>query len=348
MKDLNLIENLIYLIVKNYWRIGLTNDKGFIFKPIIILFVLILLIFKNIVSFINNDYYFSKIMADYTHDWEFGIQWKICEILWASRELLIQLITYYDIKSNGNSKLITIELIERKIDQKSIQIYKRIELILKYNCIPFGFQFFVLIINYSFEWNILLITSIFWTIIYALMSLYVMNIYISKLIAFILFCYRSKLLLKIENNLLIEIIKIQKPINYYKLIYYLKRSDKLYNRISNWNKIWSKFIALNIFFYTSMIAFIALHLFIGYYSFVIKIFIIFILFLSLLCITLIMQMSSNVNTESKLTHKLLTKLYIINCQNKINGFKFFGTKYKVYNLNVRYLELYYIAILFIK
>ena len=329
-EKLNLIESLIYLFGKHYWSIGLTNTKGFVFNPIVVTVIPIVVIIRNILLIINNDKYISKILADFSHDWEYGIQWKILEILWFSYILSIQIIAYNNNKDNDISKIISTELFERKIDQKVIPIFKRIECFAKYYFIPIISQYFFLIINSSFEWNILLITSIFWIIIFSLLSLYVGYIYVSKLILFILYCYRSKILLKIENNLLNEMIIKYKSVNYNKLLYYLKRTVILYNRISNWNKIWSKFIAINIFFFTPIVGVIVLQLYIGFTNISIKIFMIFLLCLCFLYITLIMQMSSNVNTESKLTHKLLTKLYLINCQNKSMGFRFFGTKFKVY------------------
>ena len=200
-ENLKLIENLIYLIGNNYWRISLKNSNaferniGFIFKPIVVI-VLLLILFRNILLVFINNNIFSKIMADFSHDWEFGIQFKLIEILCALFLLLMKLIAYYDNKNKEISKIISIELTQRKVDRKSIQIFKRIEIILKYNFILSGTQYFLLIINYSFELNILLITSIFWTIIYSILVTYVSYIYGSKLIAFILYCYRSKILLK--------------------------------------------------------------------------------------------------------------------------------------------------------
>ena len=81
---LDLVETLINLIEKHNLRFGLQNHKQFrsnkrfiFFNPILVNIILIILLIKNIISiFIENDN-ISKLLSDFSHDWDFSIQWKV-------------------------------------------------------------------------------------------------------------------------------------------------------------------------------------------------------------------------------------------------------------------------------
>ena len=145
-----------------------------------------------------------------------------------------------------------------------------------------------------------------------------------------LYCIRSKILLKIENNLLKKLLRKSKPFERISILSIIKRLNKIYFRIFIWNKFWSNFIAISFAFFTLFIGLIILQIYFGNSDLMFKILIYVILFLAISMITPFIHTASTPNTESKKTYKLLSNLFALNNDMRYNTVLSFRTTFKVY------------------
>ena len=327
--SLELIQNLIYLINKNYIRIGLPNangfesDKRFIFKPILVNSILIIFFLKCISNLFIENLYISQIMADYSHDWDFGIQWKIFETSTAGFTLLIQLNSY---KANYSPIFKTTELMFKRNEKNfiNLNIFKTILLIVNSISLTYGSIYSTIIIYYSFRFNILGIFSIFWAIIYFIAIIYMVYVIAWKFIVFILYCILSKKILNNENNYLIETNKRSKI---YTILSHLKYLNQIYVEIYYSNRVWNKFIALIMLYLIICLSVTSLQLYRGHLSGLQYILLYILMFIDLFGLTVFMQVISSTNTESERTYKILCNLFA----NKFSS----SSKYK----NILFIKL---------
>ena len=331
---LELIESLIYLIGRQNLRIGLQNvnafqsDKRFIFKPLVVNSILIIMIFRDIIMIYNKDQYFSKLLSDFSYNWDFGIQWKILEssiFIWTG---ITVINNYYNYKNLTISQIISTDL-KLGYNANYLHHFRIINIFINLMGLFFGIQLGLLVFIYSFQLNYSIIITLFWFTINIIIYILVANIIYWNLLSFILYCFRSRILLNIENNRLTELIVKNKHLIYKSLLDQLKRLDIIYNKINNWNKIWSNFVAITLGFYSYSISFLFLLLFFGKFDVLSEIMIIFGTILSLFVINSLILIASSVNTESKRTYKLLSSLFVINSKRKWKYFKTFLQMMKV-------------------
>ena len=106
---LELIEGLIYLIGKQYLTFGLPkidgfgNEYRFIFNPILVNIVYYIMLFKHIICALVRDKRISKLLADFTYNWEFSFQWNSFVTSVMLLGLFIQFVMYFNFKSKMTS-----------------------------------------------------------------------------------------------------------------------------------------------------------------------------------------------------------------------------------------------------
>ena len=217
---LYIIECLIHLIIKYKLRTGLPEIRGFlserplILNPILVNIVLILLCFRNSILLYENNEYLSKLMADFTYNWVFGIQWKLTEIFTWICLIFMEINTYINHRSIETSRILAKELYDIKIEDKLLKYFKLLSMVLFSCCCIVGVLLYLLLSIYIFEFTLIYLISLIWIIIWALGLIYLEIIIIWHTIAFNLYCYRSYIIIKYQNNRLIKMgfnrIKINK------------------------------------------------------------------------------------------------------------------------------------------
>ena len=314
---LRLINGLIYLIGKHKLRIGLPEVNGFkskysyIFDPKFINTITLIMIFRAIINiYIKNDFISKYILCDFSYELDFGNEWKVFEITAFSFVIILQILIYYNYKNSYNSKIID-ELNIEVFDTKLMNLFKYINIFIRILGLYFGSFFFIITLYNSFRLNIYLLFTIIMAMICMLSTTYWVYIYFWKLISFSLYCYRSKLLLNIENKYLFQFINENKNVEKILLLNCLKRLNEIYIKISEWNKIWNIYIAINLCYFSYSIGLLALQLYFSPLNTGTKILFygIFITFIT--SMTLFMQTASTTNTESKHTYKLLSNYFAI-------------------------------------
>ena len=126
---LEFIESLIHLIVKHKLSFGLPNvngfesDKRFIFNPLLVNGVLVLLLFRDFTNILLRNELMSKLLCDFSQNWDFNIEWKLCEIFSISLNLLVVLNNYFDLCNKSLSKIILKETEFRFLNQSIIVPY---------------------------------------------------------------------------------------------------------------------------------------------------------------------------------------------------------------------------------
>ena len=327
--NLELIEGLINLIEKQKIRIGLPNvngfasDKRFIFKPILVNTILILSLFKCISDLFIEDKYISKIMANYSYDWDFGIQWNLNEIFSISFVLSTHIISYRNYKSNTHFESIALGLGSSNLNNSS-NVFTSISIIIHLISLFYGVFYVLIIFIYCFEWGFSIISTITWSIVYVLRTFYIVQAF-WKIVLFSLYCFLSKILLKNENNLLINITENQNRLKISLITKQLKRLNDIYIQINILNKIWNNFIAMFMLYFTSIVGLISLLLYHGNFNQFIKIIVISFNLWCIILLSIFMRTASNVNIESKITYKILIQLYSKESKNQIS----FRIRYKV-------------------
>ena len=322
--NLESIEGLINLIEKQKIRIGLPNvngfasDKRYIFKPILVNTILIIFLFKCIFDLFIEDKYISKIVANYSRDWDFSIQWNIFESLTLLFVLSTHIIFYNNYKNDIMSHPIRLN------SNNSSNTFKTITLIVNMICIIYGMFYSLMAFLYCFEWDFSILLSITWAIGYFLRTTYIAQVF-WKITSFILYCFRSKILLKNENNMLINIIEDQNRFKISLITKQLKRLNDIYIQINIWNRIWYNFIAMFMLYFTIVVGLITLQLYHGRFNGFIKILVLSINFWCIFLLSIFMRTASNVNIESKITYKILIKLFAKLAKNHIS----LQIKYKV-------------------
>ena len=349
---LELIESLIYLIGNQKLRIDLSNvinnrfanHKKYIFNPFFIkCIIFILIIFANILILNNRDLYYSKLMCDFSYNWDFGIQYKIISIYGMILVLMIEINNYFNYKNMRISKIISNDLQTIRYKPRYLSQFKKINKLINILGLIFGINLGLFAFIYSFEFNYLIIFGIFWATVYITVCIQYMNTIFWNLLSFILYCIRSRILLNIENKRLIQIILKNKHLINKSLFDQLKRFDIIYSNINNWNKIWCNFIAINIANYSLIISFLSLIIFFGKnINISIEMFLIFMIIIGLISITSVILIASSVNTESKITHKLFNNVFILNSKKKWKYFKSVIQMIKVYKLYLNYIGRYII------
>ena len=104
---------------------------------------------------------------------------------------------------------------------------------------------------------------IFWAIIYFLYPIYAVFIYFWRILLFMLYCYRAKLLLNIENQLLRVSLEKSKQFKKISILSNLNRLNLIHCEINYWNKIWSKFIAISLPYFSFSIGLCLILLYFG-------------------------------------------------------------------------------------
>ena len=335
ISKLELIEDLIYLIGKQYLMFGLPKVNEFmnynrvIFKPVIVNTILIIMIIKNMLNILFKNTILSNIFVDFSKDWDFGIQWKLFENIVIISGLIIQFIVYSNFKNNQISKIILLEFKNKRLIKLNLNSFKIFKLVFNSSLIFFSFLYFLVALNNTIELNIQLIFSIFWATIYFLSASYLQNIMYWKLFLFILYCFRSKLLLKYQNNILIESINKRKPMKHFSVLNNLKHYNEIYRQINDWNKFWSKYIAINLIYFSLIIGLLTLQLYFASLNSIIRIFVHLVVIICFTFITSLVLTASTVNTESNYTYKLLSSIYVMNIEFGFQRFLIFYTNIKV-------------------
>ena len=195
--------------------------------------------------------------------------------------------------------------------------------------------FYVLVsIIFTIEFNYLIISSIFWAIIKFFTTIYITNMLFWRIILFSLYCYRSKLLLSNQNNLLYEMKRRAMPLNSSSILTQMKSLNEIYCRINDWNKIWSKYIAINLILFSILFGLLSLQLYFGNFNIIFRIFMFMAIIIVLSFSIPIFLMSSIVNTESKKTFILLSNIFLIYMKRKSKNIYSLRIKFKVILINL--------------
>ena len=130
---LELIDDLIYLIGKQYLTFGLPKIDGFetstrfIFNPIIINGVLTAFCIKIFLCSLIRKKDILKLLADFTYDWDFSFYLNSFIYSIVILAFLIQLIIYSNFKSEKILKIISIEFQTKVVKQNNLKFFKRIK-----------------------------------------------------------------------------------------------------------------------------------------------------------------------------------------------------------------------------
>ena len=331
---LELVEDYIYLIGKEYLTFGLPkidgfNDFGIIHNRILVNLILIIFLIKHILLVLINEQYFAKLLADPSYNWTFSIQFNTYLYFSDILGFLIQFVIYSNFKNKATLKIIANEFRTRKVKQDHLESFKNSENLLKLSAILISILYVSISVIFTVEFNYRLIFHLFWYIIDFMSVIYSIRIFYGKIILFSLYCFRSKLLLRVENNLLFIIDDKRKPIKSYLCIKHLNRLNEIYCRIHDWNKIWSKYIAVNLICFSFLFGLLTLQLFFGNSNKMVEIFICFLIICILSISIPIYFLASIVNTESKITYKLLSYIFANYLMYKTESILLFRSKYKV-------------------
>ena len=172
------------------------------------------------------------------------------------------------------------------------------------------------------------------SLIYSLGSQFASNIMCSQITYFYIICYYLKLKQREVNNYLRKVIKNKERIKIYNSNQMIAKLNKIYEEIKECDSIfWSKFLALVWVLCTADIAF-ALYLlsFSGKLTIFIRIVLFYGTILFCVILLIIIQTSSSVNFEAKVTYKLLSSYKFVCIQTKQSVVSMAGHGLKVWSL----------------
>ena len=152
----------------------------------------------------------------------------------------------------------------------------------------------------------LMTIGFFWSVLFSL-SIYVLVVsFIWNLMYFLLISYYSRFLLKSENQRLERMVN-KKFIRSSDVFTHLRKIDGLYRKIIGYNEVWSNFIMIN-WFDLQIITSIIIVLIFVVDDFKIRLLFICGFLLVLSFVVIIIIFCSSLNSESKKSHKYLSKL----------------------------------------
>ena len=336
--DLQLTESIIHLIGK-HMRFCLPNINGFTNnrrKYQIYNIVMIFMILRAIINiFIRDEFISLYILSDFSYNWMFRIQWNLYELMTSLFVISQQIVFYLNYRNEVLSQIM-VEMSIKKMSSKTINLYKYIKLFIRVFYICLGLLFAILTLYNSYYLNCSLLLAIIWAISYFIWIEFVVKVHFWKLIAFSLYCYRSKILLRTQNNNLNEMINKTKFIEFSSLLNCLKNLNQIYIQINDWNKIWRKYIALNLIYFSYSIGLIGIQLYSSQLNIITKI-ILYNIFTGLsITLSLFMQVASSINTEAKHTYNILTNYYSLKYTHKPMHFSTIHYKIKVLLIKFHY------------
>ena len=121
-EKLKLIKYLNYLLSNLKYRINLLNiidsnkNKHLMFNKDIVNSIFIIILLKNILAFYVKNRYISRIIADFSYNWNFSTQWRLFEITVFIFTILVELLSYFNHNNKKILKIIAIELQTNKFD----------------------------------------------------------------------------------------------------------------------------------------------------------------------------------------------------------------------------------------
>ena len=309
------IQNMMYLLGEQNFRNGFPyynqnyRKRRMLFNPIIRNLFIVLFVTKDLIShYIREDNY-AVLIGDLFHGFQFKFQMTMAMTIAVIVVVLDEITKHFLLKNNKTMKLFIKNEYNERIStaNKMKHIFKSIERLFTYsvyfNCFSMGLAF--LSMYYSVTGIELMTIGIFWCIVFAQHSVYVIQHFSWNLLFFVSFCYYSKQLLKVENNRLQFYINSNSRF----LFMSLKRFDTIHRKIFEYNTIWSQFLFIAVF---GVGALVGLFAFQAFSPMIPNIYICFcfLFFMAIMIsfVILIVIICSSVESEAKRSHKLLTKL----------------------------------------
>ena len=108
---------------------------------------------KNIITIFIKNENLSLLLSDFSHDWDFSIQWKSIQISSMITLLLIQLNTFLCHKNNEIKPFISRTESVEKIEIQAIKYHNIINNTVFIISIIFSSEFCFLSLNYCFQMN---------------------------------------------------------------------------------------------------------------------------------------------------------------------------------------------------
>ena len=320
-KKLVFIENLLYLLSEINFKNGFPyfnqnyGKRRKLFKPLIANTIMTLIIIRDIISlFITEDY--SILIGDFVFKFEYKLQWNLTLIDCYIVIVFIQIDNHFNVKNNQQfCKILATKLIDNNDGQlRKIRIFlKLIEVLLSSSLVFCAFNLSFLFLWMESTLTQLMTFGVIWSIIFSLFGCIIGNMFIWNLIYFLLFCYYSRFLLKIENQKLKILTQNCIKAKYYgrNLIEVLKEMDVIHRRIKSLNEIWSLFLLFCWIGLAILMAIFSITVFFSQIKNVlINVIFIFGFILVFGFISTLTLFCSSVELEAKKTYNLLTKLNV--------------------------------------
>ena len=221
------------------------------YNKILINLTLLLLLLRDITSFLIDDRRVSLMLGDMAFNWEFKPIWNLIMITGISLILSVRALHYWHNK-HGH---IPIQIRNRV---KNLQISSKTHLIIRFMevyfvKVMFGYPFFVIeIIAFSISCTVfeLFTYGLFGSIFMGIAVLYMGQCVFVYLFYFCFLAYNFKLRLELENIRLKQLSTkhFPKALIERQLLRIISRIFKIYKQIKDENKFWSKWLLIQIIF----------------------------------------------------------------------------------------------------
>ena len=295
--------------IKHHW----------LYNRILINFILIVVLLREITSLLSNDRRVSLMLGDMAFNWEFKPIWNLIVMTAITLTLSVRALHYWHYK-HGH---IPIEL---RNQSNKLEIRRNADLIISF----IENYMFMLIISFPFFvvqtitfWKSctvfeLFTYGLFGTILMGIVVIYLPQCVLANIFYFCFLAYNLKLRLELENIRLKQLSTkhLPKVLIERQLLRIISRIFKIYKQIKDENKFWSKWLLIQITWFSTFSSLFINQLIFGESNMFIFIFFTFANF----CIYLVILMFSisciRLHDESNKTVKIIRQL----------NFKFYETR----------------------